>query len=343
MAKIIQVEELVKEYKHIKQKKPGIKNSILNREYEIKKAINGISFSIQEGEMVGYIGLNGAGKSTTIKILSGILAPTAGKVSVLNMNPLKDRKKCTMFTSTLFGQKSQLWWDLPVEDSMELVKYLYSMSTSEFLYNFKYIDQYLDIAEIKKVPVRQLSLGQRMRADLCFSLLHNPKVLFLDEPTIGLDLLTKQQVHDCIKKMNAEKEMTVILTTHDISDIESLCKRVLLIDKGDIVFDNSLEHLRNDFLSNIGMLITFCNAESNERIEDYFKTASVAFEKINQNEFFIDVERNDFLRSKLFETINNSFLIESITPVNNSLNIILTKIYESFAGQSENEKNNILL
>ena len=330
MEKMIEVEGLVKEYKQIKQKKTGIKSNIFRREYEIKKAINDISFSIQEGEVVGYLGLNGAGKSTTVKILSGILAPTVGRVRVGGMDPLTDRKKCTKFTSTLFGQKSQLWWDLPVEDSIELAKYLYTMPTNEFLNNYEYIDQYLDVSEIKKIPVRQLSLGQRMRANLCFSLLHNPKVLFLDEPTIGLDLLTKQRVWDCIKKMNAEKEMTVILTTHDVTDIESLCKRVLLIDKGSIVFDNSLEHLKNDFLPNRGMVIVFCGDENNEKIEDYLKIKRLDFKKINQNEYIIDVEKNNFLRSELFAAINKRFSIGSITPVSDSLNIVLTKIYESF-------------
>ncbi len=338
MNKIIEVESLTKEYRRIIRSDKSLAEKIrFRKEYEVKKAIDNVSFNIEEGEMVGYLGLNGAGKSTTVKILAGILAPTSGKVNVLGIDPFLKRKECSKQTSTLFGQKSQLWWDLPVWDSIQLAKYLYSMSAADFWDNYNYIDKYLDISEIKNIPVRQLSLGQRMKANLCFSLLHNPKILFLDEPTIGLDILTKQQVHDCIKKMNHEKGTTMILTTHDVSDIESLCERVILIDKGRIVFDNSLEHLKKGFISDYGIVISFDECDRSDRIIKLLNEKEITYEKSAYNEFLVNIPHNVFFQSEIFTLLNERFSISSITPVNDSLNLVLTKVYESLGKKDKNE------
>lgn len=330
MDKIIEVTNLTKNYKQTADKSQRlIDKFMLRREYTIRCAIDDIGFSIEEGEMVGYLGLNGAGKSTTVKILAGILAPSKGTVRVLGLDPLRERKKCAKQTAALFGQKNQLWWDLPVWDSIELVKYLYAIPTAAFNENYAYIDKYLNISEIKKIPVRQLSLGQRMRANLCFALLHDPKIIFLDEPTIGLDILTKQQVHDCIKEMNNNKGTTMILTTHDVSDIENLCKRVLLIDRGKIVFDNSLDHLKNDFVTDEGILIKLREGTELENVERMLLDFSIEFEKKDSNEYLLHVSRDAFWGSRLFFCLNESFAISSIMPANESLNVVLTKVYES--------------
>lgn len=332
MGTIIEVNNLYKEYKQLKPSNTGsyLSKIGLHREYEIKKALENISFNIEEGEMVGYLGLNGAGKSTTVKILSGILAPTTGDVRVLGLNPLKERQKCAFHTATLFGQKSQLWWDLPVQDSLELARYMYCMTSSEYEGNYKYIDQYLDISEIKNIAVRQLSLGQKMRANLCFALLHNPKVLFLDEPTIGLDLITKQQVQDCIKTMNEERGTTLILTTHDVSDIESLCKRTILIDNGHIVFDDSLDALKKSYTNERGIQISFYSLFDCQSFENALLMNKVSYEKISNCEYLLDVSQQDFMRSSLFSYINANFPIMGITRADESLKIVLTKIYKGF-------------
>lgn len=329
MSKIIEVSNLKKNYRqNATSSQKLIDKLLLRREYITKCAIDDISFSIEEGEMVGYLGLNGAGKSTTVKILAGILSPSEGNVRVLGMDPLRERKKCTKKTATLFGQKNQLWWDLPVEDSIELVKYLYAIPNATFKENFSYIDKYLNVSELKTLPVRQLSLGQRMRANLCFALLHDPKIIFLDEPTIGLDILTKQQVHDCIKEMNANKGTTMILTTHDVSDIENLCKRVLLIDQGKIVFDNSLEHLKSDFVTDGGIIIKFCEGVELEKVTKLLSDYSIEFENKGNNEILLHMSRDTFWGSELFACLNDSFAISSVVPANESLNVVLTKVYE---------------
>ena len=330
MKKIIEVTDLKKEYKvRTAGNERLIDKVLLKRNYTIKKAVDNISFSVEEGEMVGYLGLNGAGKSTTVKMLVGILAPSAGTVSVLGWDPLYDRKKCSKYTATIFGQKNQLWWDLPVWDSLELVKYLYNIPNSTFLDNYHYLDKFLEISEIKSIPVRQLSLGQKMRANLCFAFLHNPKIIFLDEPTIGLDLLTKQQVHDCVKEMNSQKGTTMILTTHDVSDIENLCKRVLLIDQGKIVFDDSLNNLKNEFVSDSGIYIKFERESDTEKIKKTLMKNSIVYEKQNDLEYILHVNKEDFWKSDVFYCINRNFKINSIVPVNEDLNNVLTKVYES--------------
>ena len=217
---------------------------------------------------------------------------------------------------------------MPVEDSIELVKYLYAIPNATFKENFSYIDKYLNVSELKTLPVRQLSLGQRMRANLCFALLHDPKIIFLDEPTIGLDILTKQQVHDCIKEMNANKGTTMILTTHDVSDIENLCKRVLLIDQGKIVFDNSLEHLKSDFVTDGGIIIKFCEGVELEKVTKLLSDYSIEFENKGNNEILLHMSRDTFWGSELFACLNDSFAISSVVPANESLNVVLTKVYE---------------
>jgi ABC-2 type transport system ATP-binding protein len=218
--------------------------ALFHRKYEVIHALNDVTFTIDDGEMVGYIGPNGAGKSSTIKILSGILNPDSGTCIVDGRIPWKSRIEHVKQIGVVFGQRSQLWWDIPVIDSFELLKHIYSISTPDYKQKLDELTELLQLEEILKTPTRQLSLGQRMRCELAASLLHSPKLLFLDEPTIGLDAVSKLAVRDFIKKLNEEHKTTVILTTHDMQDIEAITNRVILIGKGKVLLDGTLDDMK---------------------------------------------------------------------------------------------------
>lgn len=231
---LICVDNLSKTFR-VSRRSSGLKaalRSFVKRDYTYVNAVDNISFNINEGEIVGYIGPNGAGKSTTIKMLSGILLPSSGKINVDGLNPNADRKKYVKRIGVVFGQRSQLEWDIPAEDTFDLLRDIYSLDEDEYLKTKNELVKLLEIEEIIKKPVRTLSLGERMRCELCASLLHKPKILFLDEPTIGLDAKSKVIVRNFIEKINKKNHVTVILTTHDMSDIEALAKRIILIGKG---------------------------------------------------------------------------------------------------------------
>ena len=243
---MIEVKHITKEYKVVKRES-GLHNAVkalFSRKYDKVRALNDISFKIDDGEIIGYIGPNGAGKSTTIKILCGILTPEKGHCIVDGYVPWKDRKNYVKNIGVVFGQRSQLWWDIPIIDSFELLKDIYGIDSRIYKQNISELSQRLNLETILKTPTRNLSLGQRMRCEIVASLLHNPQILFLDEPTIGLDAVSKLVVRDFIKEINAEKGTTVILTTHDMQDIQALTQRVMLIGKGQILLDGSLEELK---------------------------------------------------------------------------------------------------
>ena len=218
--------------------------AMFSREYETIHALRDVSFTIEDGEMVGYIGPNGAGKSTTIKVMCGVLVPDRGECDINGWTPWKDRLAHVREIGVVFGQRSQLWWDVPVADSFELIRDIYGVENDLYCRNLDELTSLLDLPELLKTPARNLSLGQRMRCELAASLLHSPRTLFLDEPTIGLDAVSKIAVRQFIKKLNAERGTTVILTTHDMQDIEALTQRLLLIGKGRILFDGSLRELK---------------------------------------------------------------------------------------------------
>ena len=238
----IEVTDLVKEYR-IFQSKPGVMgalSSLFHREYRTKLAVDHISFSIERGEVVGYIGPNGAGKSTTIKMLSGVLVPTAGHVTVGGLVPYQRRKENAKKIGVVFGQRSQLYWDLPVSDTFDLYQRLYDIPQERFEENRRFYTQTLEMEEFVTQPVRQLSLGQKMKANLAIAMLHDPEVLYLDEPTIGLDVVSKRTLRESVRRLNEERGTTIILTTHDMDDIEAVCNRLILIDKGKKLFDGTL-------------------------------------------------------------------------------------------------------
>ncbi len=243
---MIMMEQVCKSYR-IARRNAGFKEackSLFHREYEVIAALNDVSFTINDKEMVGYIGPSGAGKSSTIKILSGILTPDSGTVLVDGRIPCKDRIEHVRQIGVVFGQRSQLWWDVPVIDSFELLKDIYSISQSMYRRSLEELTQLLNLEELLRTPARQLSLGQRMRCEIAASLLHRPRILFLDEPTIGLDAVSKLAVRDFILKQNKTHGTTVILTTHDMQDIEALASRIILIGKGRILMDGSLSDIK---------------------------------------------------------------------------------------------------
>ncbi|MEZ3479552.1 MAG: ATP-binding cassette domain-containing protein [Lachnospiraceae bacterium] len=243
---MITMEHVCKSYR-IAKRNAGFSEAckaLFHREYDIIHALNDVSFTIQDGEMVGYIGPNGAGKSSTIKILSGILTPDSGTVLVDGRVPHKNRIDHVREIGVVFGQRSQLWWDVPVIDSFALLKDIYSISDTCYRQSLEELTELLNLSELLRSPARQLSLGQRMRCEIAASLLHRPRILFLDEPTIGLDAVSKLAVRDFILRQNQTHKTTVILTTHDMQDIESLTSRILLIGKGQILMDGSLDDIR---------------------------------------------------------------------------------------------------
>lgn len=244
---MIEVNHISKDFVAPK-KYPGLGGAIkglFSNEKITKTAVDDISFTIEKGEIVGYIGSNGAGKSTTIKMMTGILNPTKGTCTVAGIDPSKNRKDNAKNIGVVFGQRTQLWWDLPLSESFTILKEIYDVSDEEFEKQMEFLNRVLELQEFIDRPVRTLSLGQRMRADLGAALLHNPKVLYLDEPTIGLDLVVKDNIREAIREINEKYQTTVILTTHDIGDIEELCSRIIIIDEGKKIYDGSLDRLKD--------------------------------------------------------------------------------------------------
>lgn len=282
---VIEVKNLCKTYEYV-EKKAGFKNSLKNLFHSEKKhkdAVKNVSFEIAEGELIGFLGPNGAGKTTTLKMLSGILTPTSGKVEVLGFEPIKREKAYKMQFAFVMGQKMQLWWDLPPMESFLLNKKIYEVNDEDFQKNLDEMIEILDVKEIVNKQVRQLSLGERMKCELIAALLHNPKVLFLDEPTIGLDVVAQKKIRDFIKKYNTERKTTIILTSHYMEDIAQLCKRIVIIDLGKIVYDGSLEKLITKYAPNKKVTVHFESEITESEMKEFgtisqFEPLKVSFE-----------------------------------------------------------------
>lgn len=256
---VISVKNLKKYYK-VHQKEPGLSGSIkslFNRKYYDVKAVDNVGFEIEEGELVGFIGPNGAGKTTTLKVLSGLLYPTSGDVSVLGYTPWDRKPAFQKQFSLVMGQKNQLWWDLPAIESFVLNKEIYEVSDDKYKATLDELVELLDVKDVLKVQVRKLSLGQRMKMELIAALIHNPKILFLDEPTIGLDVVMQKKMRDFIKEYNRRYNATVILTSHYMDDVKELCKRVIIIDKGKVLFDGALDEIIKKFANHKLLTVVF--------------------------------------------------------------------------------------
>ncbi len=294
---MIEVNHIYKDFVSPK-KYPGLRGAIkglFSTEKVIKRAVEDISFSIKKGEIVGYIGSNGAGKSTTIKMMTGILNPTKGECMVNGLNPSRNRRKNAKNIGVVFGQRTQLWWDLPLSESFTILKEIYDVSDEDYNQRMEFLNQVLELNEFFDKPVRTLSLGQRMRADLGAALLHNPKVLFLDEPTIGLDLIVKDNMRKAIKEINEKYQTTVILTTHDIEDIEELCSRIIIIDEGKKIYDGSLQNLKDTYGTKRKVMMEVKRPDKikKENLSDLLQ--------ISENDFQIELDKKNNVLSILFD------------------------------------------
>ena len=246
---VIELKNITKEFKVLNHRE-GLKGSIrdlFSRDYKIVKAVDNVSLNVKQGEIVGYLGPNGAGKSTTIKMMTGVLEPSEGELLINGRIPYKDRSKNAHDIGVVFGQRSQLWWSLPLIESYKLLKDIYMISDKDYKEIMDFYESIIDIKPLLHKPVRQMSLGQRTLSDILAAFLHNPRIVFLDEPTIGLDVSMKSKIRELIKALNKEKNTTVILTTHDMGDVDALCQRIIIIDKGKMLYDNDIEHLKKYF------------------------------------------------------------------------------------------------
>ncbi|QTH41188.1 ATP-binding cassette domain-containing protein [Cohnella sp. LGH] len=301
---IIRLEEITKIYKQ-PLKDVGLLGSLkhlIKPVYINKVAVDKINLSIFNGESVAFLGANGAGKSTTIKMLTGVLVPTSGFISVHGYVPHAERKKYTKSIGVVFGQRTQLWWDIPVIETFEMLKHIYEISNNTYKDNIKKFNDLLGINEFSHLSARKLSLGQRMRADIAAALLHNPKIVFLDEPTIGLDIEVKKKIRGFIKQMNCEHDTTIILTTHDLDDIEDICKRLIVIDNGIIIYDGDLLQAKDRYAKHRMITIKFDKqVDRIESVLDYFPSCEL--QKINDKQYIIKFDKFECTASEIISAL----------------------------------------
>ncbi|MDD5542988.1 MAG: ATP-binding cassette domain-containing protein [Acidobacteriia bacterium] len=354
---IVHVQDLCKFFRTFKRREGvlGAVKDLFVREQRLVKAVDHVSFDIARGEMVGYIGPNGAGKSTTIKMLTGILVPTEGEVQVNNFVPHRDRKHYTRSIGVVFGQRTQLWWDIAVIESFKLLRRIYDVSERDFDARMALFNDILRLNDFLHTPVRKLSLGERMRCDLAASLLHNPPLLFLDEPTIGLDVVAKESIREFLKTINPEFQTTILLTTHDLADIEELCRRIMIIDQGKILFDGSLEEIKRR-LGKINQITLYLKDRS-EQAKIAALNASLALlaqtlsagaakqmsanglhlEQIDDLKCRIVYDRRLIPTEEILRQIVNSLEVRDILIEEESIEEIVKKIYtegrEAFVGE----------
>jgi len=334
MEHIIQVEDLRKEFKAYSSR-TGLKGAfrdLLTRNYKVVPAVNDINFSVKKGEMVGYIGENGAGKSTTIKMLTGILTPTSGEITVNGMNPHKERERFVQTIGVVFGQRSQLWWDIAVQESFRLLKKVYKVSDEQYDDHMNHVIRTLDIEPLLDKPVRKLSLGQRMRCELAAALIHNPPLLFLDEPTIGLDVLVKLKIREFLKEINEKYHTTILLTTHDLSDIEALCERVIMLDEGKVIYDGALRELKEKWGDRKELQFQFLETVTITAIRNLTNSFPVDWELDEKERVFTaTLEDRDELISQVIAKVVAAFKIKDVKINETSTEEIIRNIYEKGA------------
>lgn len=332
---MISLENVNKSFK-IYKKEPGLQGAIkalFRRKVEVKVAVDNLNLNINKGEMVGYIGSNGAGKSTTIKMMTGILVPSSGICKIDGLIAHKNRQKNANNIGVVFGQRTQLWWDLPLTETFLVLKDIYEIDNDDFNERLGMLKEVLGLDEFMDRPVRTLSLGQRMRADLAAALIHNPKILFLDEPTIGLDVLVKEKIRNAIKQMNKKYQTTVLLTTHDLSDIEELCERIIIIDKGKKVFDGKIEDIKQKF-GNMRTLEMCINESVNvlslrEELREKFNVSKNDFEIWDERKsIYIKFNGNKIKISELVTYIMQKVDVIDMNIKETDIETIVKKIYE---------------
>ncbi|MGP4079775.1 ABC transporter ATP-binding protein [Pseudalkalibacillus sp. R45] len=331
MNSMIHVENLTKEFKSYSSRS-GLKGAfrdLLTRNYKIHRAVDSISLDVKPGEMIGYIGENGAGKSTTIKMLTGILTPTSGEVLINRMNPHKEREKFVKTIGVVFGQRSQLWWDIAVQESFRLLKKVYNVSDGDYRNHMGMVIDALDIAPLLDKPVRKLSLGQRMRCELAAALIHNPPLLFLDEPTIGLDVLVKLKIREFLKEMNKKYNTTVMLTTHDLSDIEALCERVVMLDEGKIIYDGALNQLKTSWGEGKQIQFHFKTPKTRDELINATGQQLVVWEPgENENSWTVNVTNDEDIISQVIGDVVANHEILDLKILETSTEEIIRNIYE---------------
>jgi len=330
MPPIIEVKDLTKEFRTFRRRE-GVLGALQNlfvREYVTVHAVDHVSFSIEPGEMVGYIGANGAGKSTTIKILTGILVPTSGQVISNGSIPYRERRRYTRRIGVVFGQRTQLWWDIAVIESFKLVKEIYEIPERDYQRRLDFFSDMLNLKEYVHTPVRKLSLGERMRCDLAASLLHNPPLLFLDEPTIGLDVVAKERIREFLKEVNRTEGTTVLLTTHDLSDIEELSKRIIIIDKGRILFDGDLQQMKKR-LAKYNQIKFFLKDRAQVANLAQVQTDGITCQRVDELTYLIRFDREQHSSAEVIRQIVNTLEVRDIFVEEEPIEEIVKRIYLS--------------
>jgi ABC-2 type transport system ATP-binding protein len=330
MSPIIEVHNLSKKFRTFRRRE-GVLGALANlfvREYVTVHAVERVSFSIEPGEMVGYIGANGAGKSTTIKMLTGILVPTSGQVVANGYIPYRDRRRYTKHIGVVFGQRTQLWWDIAVIESFKLLKQIYEIPDADYNRRLEMFSEILNLGDYLHTPVRKLSLGERMRCDLVASLLHNPPLLFLDEPTIGLDVVAKDRIREFLKEINRTQRTTVLLTTHDLSDIEELCKRLLIIDKGKILFDGELREMKQR-LAKFNQVKFFLKDRAQVARLGEITTDGIFLERVDELTYLMRFDREQHSSAEVIRNLVNTLEVRDILVEEEPIEDIVKRIYLS--------------
>lgn len=329
---MIEVKNLTKEFK-MNRKYPGFRGAVksfFSKEYTTTRAVDDVSFSIDSGEVVGYIGANGAGKSTTIKMMTGILTPTSGEVLVNGIVPYENRQKNAMDIGVVFGQKTQLWWDLPLSETFTLLRDIYEVSQKDFERQMDFLNEVLELKDFMLSPVRTLSLGQRMRGDLAAALIHNPKVIYLDEPTIGLDVVVKENVRKAIKTINETYGTTIILTTHDLMDIEELSSRIIIIDKGRMLYEGNVSHIKKTYGYMADVEIQTRTAVDLQEVQFIRRLDEEFIElKAEDNRLNVQFNKNNTTTTEITKMLMGKLDITDFTIHEPSIEDIVKKIYRN--------------
>lgn len=321
---MITVQQLQKHFKVSRHHRGwlGAWRNLTTRAYTVVKAVDDISFTIEPGELVGYLGPNGAGKSTTIKMLTGLLVPSAGQVRANGRIPWQERQQYVGRIGAVFGQRTTLWWDLPVIESLDLLQHIYKIEHGRFRHNLREFTALLQMEPFLHTPVRALSLGQRMRADICAALLHDPDLLFLDEPTIGLDVVAKERIRQFIQHINRQRGTTILLTTHDMADVERLCSRVMIIDHGKLLYDGRLQTLRDRFGGKRELVVDFAEPYETVAISD----AVVTHYQDRRATYRFD--RQQISASALISRLSEQYRIQDLAVREPDIEAVIRRIYE---------------